>query len=175
MYLEPMRAPTQSGPPKQRWGKDGVSTPRLWILCLRLSIFSLKSLLLGRYDGSNVLHVQLYVLLYNTFWGMISSSRMKFFMMAIYYYGLINCSPPDVTVSRLSVQLEMKLNNARSPSGRFQSNRGFKERSQNTKLLVRKLYSDLNTRPSSFEYQSSYNTSTFQLDWMSGIACLRVD
>ena len=104
MYLEPMRAPTQSGPPKQRWGKDGVSTPRLWILCLRLSIFSLKSLLLGRYDGSDVLHVQLYVLLYNIFLGMISSSRMKFCMMAIYYYGLINCSPPDVTVSRLPVQ-----------------------------------------------------------------------
>ena len=35
--------------------------------------------------------------------GMMSSSRMKFCMMAI-YYGLINCSPPEVTVSRLPVQ-----------------------------------------------------------------------
>ena len=103
MYLEPMRAPTHSGPPKQRWGKDGVSTPRLWILCLRLLILSMNSFFLGRDDGSDVLHVQLYVLLYNIFFGMISSSRMKFCMMAIYYYDLISCSPPDVTVSHLSV------------------------------------------------------------------------
>ena len=36
--------------------------------------------------------------------GMTSSSMMKFCMMAIYYYGLINRNPPGVTVSRLPVQ-----------------------------------------------------------------------
>ena len=35
--------------------------------------------------------------------GMVSSSRMKFSMMAI-YHGSINCSLPDITVSRLLVQ-----------------------------------------------------------------------
>jgi hypothetical protein len=39
---------------------------------------------------------------------MMSSSRMKFCMMAI-YFKLINCSLPDVTVSRLPVQFSCIL------------------------------------------------------------------
>ena len=52
--------------------------------------------------GHDVMDVLLDTVLCDVF-GMISLSRMKFCMMAI-YYGLINCSLPGVTVSRLPVQ-----------------------------------------------------------------------
>ena len=45
-HLQPMRAPTQSGPPiKQRWGKDGVSTPSEVMGSVSASVLFFLSLL----------------------------------------------------------------------------------------------------------------------------------